>query len=164
MPMAITVTRIREFCESDAPAILRLARALQAHEAALFERMKPPETIGAWYLDALLRECAEKSGAVLVAQDESGAVIGYATLLVESTSSITEADYCYARIGDFVVDEQARRRGVGGSLLIECERRARVAGVNELRVDVLAANRQARHVYDTRGFEDVYVTMRKVLA
>jgi GNAT superfamily N-acetyltransferase len=154
---------IREFNEADAPAVLDLAHALQAHEANLFERMKPPEQIGRWYLDALLRECVEKQGAMVVAEDGGGSVIGSATLLIEVQDAITETDYRYGRVGDLVVREEARGRGVGRALLAECERRARGAGVDELRLDVLAANRQARAVYATLGLEDLEVTVRKRL-
>jgi ribosomal protein S18 acetylase RimI-like enzyme len=163
MPMRATMLRIREFKEADAPAVLRLARALQAYEARLFERMKPPEEIGLWYLDALLRGCREKHGALVVAEDEAGQVVGYATVLFAGPDSMAETEHRHGRVGDLIVSEEARRRGVGGALLAECERRARAAGVDELRLDVLAANRQARGAYASLGFEDLHVTMRKKL-
>jgi ribosomal protein S18 acetylase RimI-like enzyme len=151
---------VRDFREMDGPAVLNLARELQAHEATLFERMKPPEQIGPWYLGRLLRDCSEKQGALIVA-DDNGTVIGYATVLIEAPAAITETDYRYARVGDLIVNAQARGRGIGGALLAECERRARAAGVDELRLDVLAANQQARDTYATLGFEELHVTVRK---
>jgi GNAT superfamily N-acetyltransferase len=154
---------VRAFDEADADAVLLLARALQAHEAALFERMKPPDQIGRSYLDALLRDCTEKQGALIVAEDDDGALVGYATVLIDVSDSIEETDYRYARVGDLIVGERVRGRGVGGALLAECERRAREAGVDELRLDVLAANRQAREAYAALGFEDLHVTVRRKL-
>jgi GNAT superfamily N-acetyltransferase len=154
---------VRAFKDTDAHAVLNLARALQAHEAALFERMKPPDRIGRWYLDALLRDCAEKQGALIVAEDDDGEIVGYATVLICVSDSVTEVDYRYARVGDLIVSELARGRGVGRALLADCERRAREAGVDELRLNVLAANRQARDAYAALGLEDLHVTLRKRL-
>jgi ribosomal protein S18 acetylase RimI-like enzyme len=152
---------IREFVDSDAPPVLGLARSLQAHEAPLFERMKPPEDIGPWYLDALLRECREKAGALLVAQEDDGPIIAYATVLIDTSSSIAEMDHRYARVGDLVVSAHVRGRGIARALIAECERRAFAAGVDELRLEVLAANQQARAAYASLGFEDLQVIVRK---
>jgi ribosomal protein S18 acetylase RimI-like enzyme len=159
-PPAPTI-RIRELADADAPAILALARTLQARELSLYERMKPPEAIGDWYVDAIVQDCREKKGAVLVAEDATGTVVGYASVFVDVPTSIAESDYEYACIGDLVVAPEARGQGVGRALVNECERRARAAGVGELRLDVLARNTQARAVYATLGFEDHEITVRK---
>ena len=74
-----------------------------------------------------------------------------------------EVAYTYAYVGDLVVAETARGRGIGQRLLDECERRARAAGRDEMRVSVLARNEGAHQVYRRFGFDDLLIDMRKML-
>lgn len=156
---------IRPYREGDLPALLALVRELQAHEAAIYDRMKAPEDMGAWYLDLLKKDCADKGGTILIAEDE-GAIIGYATILTEvhEDGKGDEVAYCYAHVGDLVTARHVRGRGIGRLLLGECERRAKAAGRDELRITVLADNGRAHQVYRDFGFADLLVDMRKILA
>jgi GNAT superfamily N-acetyltransferase len=155
---------IRPYRDSDAVAMLPLLRSLQAHEVPLFDRMKPAEAMGPWYLDLLKKQCREDEGTILVA-DEDRALLGYATILtnVVEDGSGDEVAYSYAYVGDLVVDESARGRGIGKLLLDECERYARVAGRDEMRISVLAKNGNAHRVYRRFGFDDLLIDMRKLL-
>ncbi|WP_119391092.1 GNAT family N-acetyltransferase [Taklimakanibacter lacteus] len=154
---------IREYRETDAEAMLALIRQLQAHEVALYDRMKPAADMGSWYIDLLKKQCAEDDGVILIAA-EDGNALGYATILtnVIEDGAGDEVAYAYAYVGDLVVAEAARRRGIGRRLLDECERRARAAGRDELRITVLALNNGAREAYRGFGFSDLLVDMRKV--
>jgi GNAT superfamily N-acetyltransferase len=156
---------IRPFEERDLPALLSLVRELQAHEVVLYDRMKPVEEMDVWYVDLLKKQCAEEDGTLLVAE-EQGQVVGYASILTNVIEDGTgdEVRYSYAHVGDLVTALAQRGRGIGRLLLDECERRAKVAGRDELRITVLAENRRAHEIYRTFGFDDLLVDMRKKLA
>jgi ribosomal protein S18 acetylase RimI-like enzyme len=155
---------IREYRETDAPRMISLIRELQAHEVALYERMKPVADMGHWYIDLLKKRCAKDSGTILIAE-ENGTALGYATILtnVIEDGKADELAYTYAHVGDLVVSEVARRRGIGKLLLEECERRSRAAGRDELRIAVLANNEGAYQTYRSFGFDDHSIKMRKTL-
>jgi ribosomal protein S18 acetylase RimI-like enzyme len=155
---------IRPYEERDLPALLELVRELQASEAAIYDRMKPAHQMDVWYVDLLKKQCVEEDGTMLVAE-ENGAVVGYATILTNVVEDGTgdEVRYCYAYVGDLVTARIARGRGIARLLLDECERRARAAGRDELRINVLAENDRAHHVYRSFGFADLHIDMRKKL-
>ncbi|WP_119268600.1 GNAT family N-acetyltransferase [Taklimakanibacter deserti] len=158
------MVEIREYRESDAAAIIALIRELQASEVVLYERMKPAADMGQWYVDLLKKKCAEDEGVILIAE-ENGATLGYAVILTRSVEDGTgdEVPYDYAYVVDLVVAGQARRRGIGRMLLADCERRARDAGRDDLRITVLARNEGAHALYRALGFDDLLIDMRKVL-
>lgn len=155
---------IREYRETDAAAMISLIRELQAGEVALYDRMKPVTGMGLWYIDLLKKNCAENEGVILIAE-EHGGPLGYAVVLTRAVEEGKgdEVAYDYAYIVDLVVAEKARRRGIGRQLLDECERRARAAGRDDLRITVLAANRGPHELYRAFGFDDLLINMRKVL-
>jgi ribosomal protein S18 acetylase RimI-like enzyme len=62
-----------------------------------------------------------------------------------------------------VVAKEARRRGIGRLLLEDCERRARAAGRDDMRITLLARNEEAHDLYRAFGFDDLLIDMRKVL-
>lgn len=155
---------IREYRVSDQEQLIALIRELQAHEVVLFDRMKPEAEMGVWYIDLLKQQCIEDAGVILIAE-ENGAALGYAVVLTRAVEDGKgdEVAYDYAYIVDLVVAQEARRRGIGGLLLQDCERRAREAGRDDLRITVLAANRGAHELYRSFGFDDLLVDMRKRL-
>jgi ribosomal protein S18 acetylase RimI-like enzyme len=159
---------IRDYRESEGAAIVALARELNAHELAIYERMLPPEQIDIAYLREIERQCAESAGRILVAETPDGAIVGYASVLtaVDSAAEGTydEMPFVYAYVPDLIVAASWRGRGIGGLLLAECERLARAAGRDELRITVLANNDSAHRLYRRAGFADHEVLMRKRLA
>lgn len=160
----MTDIEIRDFAPADGPAVIALARELQAHESTLFDRMKPPDEIGDWYLDGLLGACREHGGRLLVAAQEDR-LLGYAVVLTALTSE-DEADerlYGYAAVRDLAVAETARGRGLGARLLAACEAIAREAGARWLRVTALAGNAGALRTYERFGFEPLFVDLEKRL-
>lgn len=156
---------IRPYRDGDAPQLLALIRELQDHEAKLFDRMRPAADIDDGYIRHLLRDCAAKAGALLVAEWQ-GALVGYATVLtrVANEGSVDEIPYCYALVGDLAVASPMRGHGLGLRLLEECELRARAAGARWLRVNSLAANDRALNLYRRFGFGDLLIELEKPLA
>lgn len=158
------MVQIREYRESDTQGLLALICELQESEVVLYERMKPATEMGQWYIDLLRKKCAEDEGVILLAE-ENGAALAYAVILTRSVEDGTadEVAYDYAYVMDLVVAKEARRRGIGRMLLDECERRARAAGRDDLRITVLARNEGAHRLYRDFGFDDLLIDMRKVL-
>lgn len=136
----------------------------QAYLNQFFDRNKPPEAMGAWYIARLRADAAAHAGAILVAEAD-GQIVGYATLLLACTSAevVDEVLYTYALIPDLAVSTDWRGRGVGAALMAECERRTRAAGIKYLRLDVLAGNSRAHDFYRRLGFGDHLISMEKRL-
>ena len=112
--------------DSDEAQVVELVRELQAHESGIYDRMKPVEAIGPWYVDKVKTEVAKYKGTFLVA-DNGKALLGCATLLTEVTSA-DEPDeilYSYAYVGDLAVRMSHRGQGIGRALIEECEKIAK---------------------------------------
>lgn len=155
---------IREYKDSDEAQVVELVRELQAHESAVYDRMKPVDAIGPWYVDKMKIDVAKYKGTFLVA-DEGRKLLGYASLLTEVTSADDpdEILYSYAYVGDLAVTISRRGQGVGRALVEECEKIARAAGQKWLRLGVLAANQTAREFYSRMGLEEKLLTLEKKL-
>lgn len=155
---------IRQYRDSDEAQVLALVRELQAHESAIYDRMKPVDAIGPWYVDKMKIDVAKYKGTFLVA-DEGRKLLGYASLLTEVTSADDpdEILYSYAYVGDLAVTVSYRGQGVGRALVEECEKIARAAGQKWLRLGVLAANQTAREFYNRMGLEEKLLTLEKKL-
>lgn len=157
-------TLIRPYARADHDPLLAIARELQAHEHGIFERMKPPGDIGAWYIEHLLRQCAESAGQILVLEHR-GTLAGYATILTAvRCDEADETAYNYALIGDLAVAAGMRGRGFGRLLINECERLARQSGARWLRVYVLARNTNAVKLYRQSGLLDHLLELEKPLS
>jgi ribosomal protein S18 acetylase RimI-like enzyme len=84
---------------------------------------------------------------MLLARDDSGAILGMATFVLYRVSSGLKG-----RIEDVVVDEAARGRGVGELLVQECMRRANEAGVLMLELTSMPYREAANRLYKRLGF------------
>jgi len=155
---------IRDYRDCDEAAVLAVLRDLQAHEFQIYDRTRPPEAMGPWYIGLMKQATAEGKGRILVAQSDDG-VLGYASMLT-SVSAEHERDeiaYTYAYIDDLGVLASARSRGVGAALLEACEAIAREAGQRWIRLGVLAGNEGARSFYARQGYGEFLLTLEKRL-
>jgi ribosomal protein S18 acetylase RimI-like enzyme len=145
--------------------VLALVRDLQESLEPYFDRNKPPDDLGEWYLERLQADVTSHGGKFLVAEVD-GRIVGYATLLTNCDSSGVddEVHYTYAFVRELMVAESARGQGIGRSLMAMCEAIASKAGQRWLHLDVLAGNRHARSFYEGTGYRDMLVTMEKRLA
>ncbi len=155
---------IRDYRAKDEPQVIAIARELQAHEAAIYDRSKQPEEIGSWYVAELLVEVAKHQGRFLVAE-RNGAVIGYATLLtvVSSEGERDEVHYTFSDVGDLAVLKSQRGTGAGRALIEVCENTARAAGQKWLRLGVIADNHSARTFYEKMGLREKFLKLEKPL-
>ena len=151
--------------ESDRPQLIELIRELQQFESALFDRLKPSEDIGGWYVDNILADCAKCDGTILVATRNGGLLLGYAVLHANQTSKKypDEIDYTYAHIEELAVTEPERGTGLGRRLLSKCEEIARASGAPWLRIGVLSNNVRAQRMYEKFGFAPLYQRLEKPL-
>ncbi len=152
---------IREFVEADEVAVVAILREMQAAELPLNPRMKPVEEIGVWYV-AMLKE---QEDATFLVAESGGNCVGFAVVLLD-VQELGDAElrpYAHAHVTELGVAKAARGQGLGTALLQECERRARLAGRDELTLSVYCGNDPAQKLYRKAGFADFKVRMRKSL-
>jgi GNAT superfamily N-acetyltransferase len=87
-------------------------------------------------------------GVQLVARDEAGRAVGYATLRW-SLSSLSASRI--AIMDDLFVRPDARGAGVADALIEECRRRAAERGATAVTWQTAKTNRRAQRVYDRVG-------------
>ena len=156
---------VRNYREDDEASVVAVIRDLQRHEGQYFDRLKPAEEVGPWYVGVLQKELALARGVLLVAEFD-GRVVGYASLFLDqaSDSSKEEIPYSYSCVGDLGVLHDCRGRGVGTALMDRCEQLARDHGAKWLRLGVLAGNESARRFYRGRGLRELFVTLENTLS
>lgn len=85
-----------------------------------------------------------------------GEVAGYAILRIEIALDIWHFKiYRHCHLLKLAVDPEYRQRGVGGKLLAEAERFARIKKVREVTLEVRVKNASARRFYRKRGYREV---------
>jgi GNAT superfamily N-acetyltransferase len=100
-------------------------------------------------VEARLGRFTDDASRVIVA-DADGVVIGFVALHVMPRF---EHDDVAVRVLALVVDAGARERGVGRSLLVEVERIAAEAGAAFVEVTAGHHRPDARHLYESMGYD-----------
>ena len=156
--------RIRDYEASrDRAAVRELFVMLHEVEREIDPRMRTSEEIADAYLDQMAMRCREWDGVLLVATGDEK-VIGYACVYRRYVSDeLDDPPGELAYLSDLVVNEAARGAGVAAALLDAVEARAREAGVETLRLSVLAGNARARAFYEKTGFDAVELELEKQL-
>jgi ribosomal protein S18 acetylase RimI-like enzyme len=139
--------RIREATSQDASDIIRLMRAL-AGEANETNRLNVKG------VEAFL---AQGGSTVLLAEWE-GRSVGMLSLSMRA--NLFHAGLT-CTIEELVVEEAARRQGVGSTLLNEAINRARNAGCAEISISTTADNTEAIALYRRLGLVDEAVLLEK---
>ena len=135
---------ISEVGEKDLADLLPLL----ADYCAFYESAPPPDQLAA--LSRALLDDPEHEGMQLMARDDDGAAIGFATIYW--TWSTTRA-FRLAVMNDLYVAESARGAGAGRSLIEACAERARARGCGALEWQTAPGNETAQRLYDTTGAE-----------
>lgn len=155
---------IRRFRPEDAGQVTGCIVELQDYERAIDPRVLPGDAVEGWYLDGLLKLCAEQDGTLFVAED-GGQVVGFAAVQCKvPNEDADEARYEFGLISDLGVNRSHRGRGIGRALIAACESFAREREARWLRIGVLGRNAVARGLYERCGFEDRQVVLEKTLA
>ena len=147
----------------DRPAMLAFIMGLQHFEHAFEPNRRLDEPVAEQYLALLLRDVAEKSGAIFVAE-ESGEAIGWVVVHEDDDDVyVVDAERRYAYVSELFVAAGARGTGVGKALLDACEAWARDRGMTVMQIGVLPANVRAEAVYRRAGYESYALRLRKYL-
>lgn len=113
---------------------------------------------------ATIAKAEDKGGAVLVAVDDAGRIVGCVSWWPELASpSYRDESRRHAFLAGFAVAENQRSRGVGARLLAEVERQARARGLTRLLLNTSAHNARGIAFYQRHGFEPVAVSLGKRL-
>lgn len=96
---------------------------------------------------------------VIVAEDETGQRLGFAT--VSRAAHFTGEPQAY--IGELATSADAEGRGVGKALLQACEQWARGQGYRIITLETGAANARALGFYHHAGYQDEDVKLIKLL-
>ncbi|MGA1838926.1 GNAT family N-acetyltransferase [Herbiconiux sp. 11R-BC] len=94
-----------------------------------------------------------RSGALLVAVDADGAVVGSATLVRPGTPESRLATTGEAELRLLVVDPSRQRSGAGAALVRACIAEARRWGANAVVLDTGSLNSAAQRLYERTGFD-----------
>jgi len=136
------LTGVSEVGEADLADLLPLL----VDYCAFYETAPPPDQLAA--LARALLDDPEHEGVQLIARDDDGAAVGFAT--VYWTWSTTRA-YRLAVMNDLYVADAARGGGVGRALIEACAERARSRGCGALEWQTAPDNETAQRLYDTTG-------------
>jgi GNAT superfamily N-acetyltransferase len=160
--MVLTVRRvmlsmmgIRDARLEDLPELLRLYRQLVARP----EEGEDDPARRAWIAAAFAAIQTQRGRRLLVAE-QGGGLAGTLDLLV--TPNLTHGGRPWAIVENVVVDEAARRSGVGRALMHEAERTARAAGCYKIQL-LSARRREAHEFYRALGFEPSAEGFRRYL-
>ncbi len=148
---------IREAALSDLPEILRLGYQLSLDMAAI----EPEYFAVAEQREQPMREAILQEQKALFLACEQGKVLGFACVWEERTKP--EENYLVSRrfayLSDLVLSPSGRGRGLGGALLRACKEWARARGITHMKLDSLAKNQAANHLYAREGFRPVSQVM-----
>jgi GNAT superfamily N-acetyltransferase len=147
----------------DKAAVLSFIMGSQRYEHAFEPNRRLDPAVAEEQLAFLLEGVAEHQGRVFVAE-EDGRAIGWAVFVVgEAPVFVVEAERTHGYVAELFVDEAKRGRGVGRALIAACEEETRRAGLNQIKIGLLTANRRAAEVYAGAGFAPYASELRKYL-
>lgn len=126
---------------------------IQDYERTMVPTKPGGESICTEYISQMLENCENYAGHILVAVVNER-VAGYVSVFTRMVShEIIDGNEEFGEIGDLVVLEQCRGRGLGRQLMEEAQELARAKGVSDLRIGVLGQNETAISLYRSLGFD-----------
>jgi ribosomal protein S18 acetylase RimI-like enzyme len=149
--------RVRQYTLADRDFVLSLAPRLAIGMQPWRDLQLWLTTVESWLIESINQH--NQKTMVLIAQDELGERLGFAT--VSHSTHFTGQRQAY--IGELATSETVEGRGVGTALMEACERWAREQGYNLLTLSTGAGNARALSFYRHHGFHDEDVTLTKLL-
>ena len=146
--MAARTSVIRAATAADVPALTAIYNEGIAGREATFEtRPREPAEVAAWL---------EEGRPFVVAEDEDGAVAGFARLSAYSDRCV------YSGVGEHgvYVRETAHGGGIGRALLQALCAEAERAGYYKLTARIFATNAASRALHRAAGFDEVGIQRR----
>jgi aminoglycoside 6'-N-acetyltransferase I len=140
-------------------ANIRLAESKDWKELAFLRTLLWPDGSYKEHLDEL--EGGSAGGqpgfpvAWLVAEDDSGAVVGFAEVGLRSHADGCDTRHPVGFLEGWFVREEERQRGIGAALLHAAEDWARSQGCREMASDALIDNALSENAHLSLGFEVV---------
>lgn len=119
------------------------------------------------YLEVTLKDVNEREGVLLVAESGTGELVGFiAGIIDRSPSDYFRLGYkpeVQAWIGELFVKELARKTGLGKQLMYEIEEYFKNSGATASWLKVARDNDSARAFYNSLGYSERELELRKSL-
>lgn len=156
---------IRPYHIEDFDILVSLLEQLQDYVSALdtLNMMRRLPEYGKDYTQRLLERVEKDQGKILLAELNKKPVGMIAGAIREQTPA-EQLEKVYAKRGrilELFVEEKARKLGVGKRLMESMEEYLASQGCTVIRIEVFAANQNARDFYDSLGYNDRVVDMMK---
>lgn len=161
---------IREYRDVDYQQVCQLMEDFQRHLAELDKlgMLIVDENYGQKYTDATLKELPKDNGKFLVAwsKDAPEKIVGLAVGIAPERKdafydSIGHKLKKEGRITELFVIEEYRGRGIARELLAEIDKFFLENKCTQVRLSVMADNKQAQKAYEKMGFQDRTIEMLK---
>lgn len=104
----------------------------------------------------------EPGSFLLVARAADGRALGYAMVVLRGASPTWREPQQRAEVESLSVAPDARGGGVGKALLDAVDAELAGTGIDEVVLTAVAANAAARRFYAREGFEEAFVTLRRL--
>jgi len=148
----------------DKPALLSFIMGSQHFEYAIEPNRRLDEPVAAEHFDKLTAHLKEHGGAMFVAEDESGALLGWSVVgEIKGEAFVIPEERNFAYIFELFVAESTRGQGVGRALIVACEDWAKANNFKTIQIGVLARNTRAAKIYREAGYSDYAIELRKYL-
>ena len=151
------MVHVRSYTSTDRTFILSLASRLAIGKQPWRDLSLWLKTVEEWLTESM--EQHNQKTMVLIAEDEQGERLGFAT--VSHSTHFTGQRQAY--IGELVTSEAAEGQGVGTALVKACEQWAREQGYAIITLTTGAGNTRALKFYDHLGFRNEDITLTKLL-
>lgn len=147
----------------DEPAILSYIQQLQDYEAQFEPNRRKDPAFAADHWRDVQHRCAEKHGAMFIAEQE-GRAVGWAFAHEEHGELfIREPERRHGFLAELYVVPEARGAGHGKALIAACEGWSKARGHAVMTIGVLAHNQRAVRAYEGAGYGPYVLIVRRYL-
>lgn len=147
----------------DKLALQRFILGSNTYEAQFESDRRLDAAVGEEFLPELVERAAAKQGRIFVAE-HADTILGWAVCYVdEHETFVKPEERPYGYVAELFVEEAARGRHVGRTLLKSCEDHFRALGLKSVLIGALSPNTRAVNAYRAAGYTDYAINLRKLL-